>query len=513
MLNIAQMLDESAKRQTKRIALVDAGKKINYQELQSQANKIANGLNKIGIGKGDKVALSCPNITAFAVIYYGILKTGAVVVPLNILLKGAEIAYHLQDSQASCYFCFEGTADLPLLEYGAEGFAQAAQCKHLVIIPSSNQSPHIKNNITIDEFSKDCADSYETVLCNEIDSAILLYTSGTTGRAKGADLSHSNIFWNTRITVDLFGSNHEDRMLTVLPLFHSFGQTCLMNASTLCGATNYLMARFDNEAVLDLMADEKITVFAGVPTMYWGMLNAEDKPARTKAIKNNIRKFISGGAANPVEIIKGIKARFDLPVYEGFGLSECAPVVTFNPPGKEPKVGSVGTAVWGMEVIVADQQGKPVPSGERGEIICRGHSVMKAYYNKPAETAEALKDGWFHTGDIGIQDEDGYFYIVDRAKDLIVRGGFNVYPREVEEVILQHEAISLVAVIGIEDQKYGEEVKACVVLAEGKSINENDLIAWCKENMGSHKYPRSIQFLKTLPTNATGKILKRELRS
>lgn len=515
MLNVAKILDESTSRAAGKIALLFADQHWDYATLNAYANRVANGLRELGVQPGEKVALSCPNTPWFIAIYYGILKMGAVVVPLNTLLKGDEIGYHLRDSEAVCYFCHQGNVELPLLEYGRQGFEQVATCRTLVCIDEPNApSPEVTDGLTLfSHFIEAQAQTHETVLRSELDLAVLLYTSGTTGRPKGAALSHSNILWNTRVIADMVEATPEDVSLTVLPLFHSFGQTCQMNASVLVGAANLIVPRFDAEVVLEAMVKHKVTMFAGVPTMYWGLLNAQPNSKRIRAICQHMRIMVSGGAAMPVEMIHQVKKVYQLPVYEGYGLSECAPVVTFNHPGHNPRVGSVGTPIWGMEVRIADEQGEPVKQGERGELLCRGHSVMTGYYNKPEESAKSMVNGWLCTGDIALEDDDGYLYIVDRAKDLIVRGGFNVYPREVEEMMLTHEAVSLVAVLGVPDQKYGEEIKAFVVPHQDASIDEPSLIAWCKEKMAAHKYPRQIEFREELPTNATGKILKRKLRT
>jgi len=260
------------------------------------------------------------------------------------------------------------------------------------------------------------------------------------------------------------------------------------------------------------MQQHRVTVFAGVPTMYWGLLNCADTSLDYGRIADNLKICLSGGASLPVKVLTDFEQRFKVPIIEGYGMSEGSPVVTFNQVNTGRKPGSVGTTVWGVEVKLVDTEGAEVAVGEKGELLYRGHNVMKGYYKKPAETALALKDGWMHSGDIAVKDADGFYYIVDRTKDMIIRGGFNVYPREVEEVMIQHEAVSLVAIIGIPHEEMGEEVKAFVVLKENAVISETDLIAWTKAQVASYKYPRHIEFLSALPMSATGKILKKELR-
>ena len=297
--------------------------------------------------------------------------------------------------------------------------------------------------------------------------------------------------------------------MLVLPLFHIFGQVVGMIASIYQGATAVLVPRFDAEMVLTLIQNEKITHFAGVPTMYWGLLSY---PEADKFDISSLRACLSGGAALPVQVLKDFEAKYNVAILEGYGMSEGSPVVTFNHPERVRKTGSVGTPVWGVEVCIKDENGNELGANQKGEICYRGHNVMKGYYKKPEANAESIKNGWLHSGDIGIRDDDGYYFIVDRTKDMIIRGGFNVYPREVEEVMMQHSAISMVAVIGTPSDEYGEEIKACVVLKPDASLTEKELISWTKERIAAYKYPREIEFMATLPMGASGKILKRELR-
>jgi long-chain acyl-CoA synthetase len=355
--------------------------------------------------------------------------------------------------------------------------------------------------------------TFPTVQTSPDDTAVILYTSGTTGRAKGAELSHANMIMNARLADNMYERAQDDVHLVVLPLFHSFGQTVQMNSGFYTGSTISLLPRFDPDAALAAMERDNVTIFAGVPTMYWALLNhpGADKYNLEK-IAGNLRLCASGGSAMPIEVMRAFEERFNVKILEGYGLSETSPVATFNRMDRATKPGSVGVPVWGVDIRVVDEYDNDVPQGELGEIVIRGHNVMKGYYKKPEATAEAFRGGWFHSGDIGRFDEDGYLYIVDRVKDMIIRGGFNVYPREVEEVLMTHPAVSLAAVIGLPDEQYGEEVKAFVVPKHGAEIDEAELIAWSKENMADYKYPRHIEFRDTLPMNATGKILKIDLR-
>jgi long-chain acyl-CoA synthetase len=353
---------------------------------------------------------------------------------------------------------------------------------------------------------------FDTYPTGAEDTCVIIYTSGTTGRPKGAELTHSNLFLNAVVSRDLMNSEAADVQLIVLPLFHIFAMTVLMNAGLYQGVSSILLPRFDAETVFSLMQQHKVTLFAGVPTMYWGLVNYTDPKFDYDGISKNLKICASGGASLPVKVIEDFEKRFNVPIIEGYGMSEGSPVVTFNQLKFGRKPGSIGKPVWGVQVKLIDTEGGEVPVGEKGELLYKGHNVMKGYYKKPQANAETLKDGWLHSGDIAVKDEDGFFYIVDRTKDMIIRGGLNVYPREVEETMMKHESVSLVAVIGIPHEEMGEEIKAFVVLKEGHSITEDVLMVWTKENIAAYKYPRHIEFLNALPMSATGKILKKELR-
>jgi long-chain acyl-CoA synthetase len=364
---------------------------------------------------------------------------------------------------------------------------------------------------------KDQPKTFESVVTEGGDTAVILYTSGTTGQPKGAELSHANIVSNALTCHRMWElSQYKPHVhLVALPLFHSFGQTVQLNAGFGVGATLVLMARFDPAEALALMDKEEVTFFAGVPTMYWGLLNAlTDSPDTVDVdkIAGNLVRAVAGGSSLPVEILKQVKERFHVQILEGYGLSETSPVATFNHLDRPPKPGSIGTPIWGTEAKLIDEDWKTIEAvDEIGEMAMRGPNIMKGYYKRPEATAEVMRDGWFRSGDLARRDEDGQYYIVDRAKDMIIRGGFNVYPREVEEVLLTHEAVSLVAVVGVPHDQHGEEVKAYVIRADGAEITEDELVEWAKEQMASYKYPRIVEFRDDLPMTATGKILKREL--
>jgi len=513
MLNLAILLEDSARNVPERTAVICGETRLTYAEVNAKANQVANALREIGVQKGDKVALSCPNLPYFPIIYYGILKTGAVVVPLNVLLKGREIAYHLKDSDARIYFCFQGTADLPMGEFGFEGFKQTDACEHFILINANpaEKSP-FENTKTFAEFIGNQSADFESELTAADDTAVILYTSGTTGQPKGAELTHLNMVLNARL-FGTYSTRFEcDTHLITLPLFHSFGQTVQMNSGFYNAATLNLLPRFTPEAALSEMEKTDVTIFAGVPTMYWALLNYADADKFDLAkIAANLATCHAGGSPLPLEVLRGFEAKFNTKVMEGYGLSETSPVAVFNRAANS-RAGSVGFPVWGVQIRVVNETGADVRDGELGEIIIRGHNIMKGYYKKPEATAAAIKDGWFYSGDIGRFDADGFLYIADRVKDMILRGGFNVYPRELEEVLMTHEAVSLCAVIGVPSDEHGEEVKAFIVKKAGAAATEDEMIEWCKTNMASYKYPRFVEFRDSLPMTATGKILKRELR-
>jgi long-chain acyl-CoA synthetase len=513
MLNLSVLLEDTARRHPDRDAVVLGEARLDYKTLNAKANAVANLLVSRGIKPGDKVALSCPNLPQFPAVYYAILKTGAVVVPLNVLLKGREVAYHLEDSDATAYVCFEGTPELPMAAEGWAGFNQADGCETFFLITATPgaDSP-IEGAETLHSAVAGQPSTFESVATEATDTAVILYTSGTTGQPKGAELSHSNLLLNSLTCNRQFGVvDHEVHLIT-LPLFHSFGSTVQMNAGIAVGATLVLLPRFDAAKAVALLQQENVTFFAGVPTMYWGLLGALTDDVDVDHIAANLRVAVSGGASLPVEIIRQFKLRFHVQILEGYGLSETSPLATFADAGRAPRPGSIGVPIWGVECKLIDDDWNLVEGRDIvGEIAIRGHNIMKGYYNRPEATAEVLRDGWFRTGDLARRDEDGYYYIVDRAKDMIIRGGFNVYPREVEEVLMTHPAVSLAAVIGVPHDSHGEEVKAYVIRNAGAETTEQELLAWGKEQMAAYKYPRMVEFVTALPMTSTGKILKREL--
>lgn len=514
MLNLATNLDRSARLSGDRVAIHFGETRLTYAELHAGANRVANGLRALGIGRGDRVAVCCPNLPYFPMIYYGILKAGGVVVPLNVLFKPREIEYHLRDSGARAFFCFDGTAELPIGRAGWAGFQAAADsCRHFISIAAdAAAAPPFAGQLTFGQMLRSESAVADTATTSSEDTAVILYTSGTTGQPKGAELSHCNIAMNTQCLQSLMQLGRDDVQLVTLPLFHAFGQVAQMNAAIQAGCAMVLMPRFDPERVLAAMLAHGVTVFAGVPTMYIALL---EHPAAERidmaVIAATLRVAISGGASLPLETLRQFEQRFDIPILEGYGLSETSPVATFNHLDSPRIPGSVGQPVAGVEVRVVDPDGAEVPVGEAGEVVIRGHNVMKGYYRRPEATAEAIRNGWFHSGDIGRMDEQGNLYIIDRLKEMIIRSGFNVYPREIEEVLMAHPAVAMVAVIGVPHASLGEEIKACVVAREGFD-DAAALQAWARERLAEYKYPRIIEFSPSLPMTATGKLLKKALK-
>ena len=520
VLNLASIVEHNAKLHPNHEAVVSGDARLSYGELNALSNQVANALVEMNVGHGDKVALCCPNLSFFPIVYYGIMKAGAAVVPLNILFKPREIAYHLKDSEAKAVFVFEGTKELALAQTVKEGFDQVETCERLVVITlDSTKTSPIENAKTLAEIMAGKPAEFEIFPTEPDDTCAILYTSGTTGQPKGAELTHLNLMTNVTTTHGLylpvsdFTDGKQKTALITLPLFHTTAQTCQMNTNLYGGNRIVLLPRFDAKTTLDAMKKEKVNFWTGVPTMYWSLLKyVEENDFDISPIAENIVAVTSGGAPMPIELMRQVEEKFNVRVTEGYGLSETSPLATFNHFDKPFKHGTVGQPIFGVQVRCFDENDREVPPGARGEVVIRGSNVMKGYYNRPEATSEAFRSGWFHTGDIGTMDADGYLSIVDRKKDMILRGGYNIYPRELEEVIMTHEAVSLVAVIGVPDERLGEEVKAFVVLKQGFDLSETEIIDWCRQQFAANKYPRSIEICESLPIGSTGKILKRELR-
>jgi len=490
-MNLASSLSRSAEIHGDRVALRLGQQKTTYRELDDQSARVAGLLGASGVQPGDRVAIMLPNVPEFAVVYYGILRAGGIVVPMNPLLKSREVAYYLTDSGASLIFASAAAA--------VEAEAGATRAAVSAVIVDAGFS-------NVLAAAPDAAEVVDRV---GSDTAVILYTSGTTGQPKGAELTHDNLIRNAEVVAtSLLGLTADDVIFGGLPLFHSFGQTCTLNAAVPLGACVTLLPRFDPAQALRIIADHRATVFAAVPTMYAALLAV---PGRADYDVSALRVCMSGGAAMPVEVLREFDATFDCAVLEGYGLSETSPVASFNHPDKVRKPGSIGTPIAGVQIRVLDEDGTDVASGAVGEIAISGHNIMKGYWRRPDETAKSMVDGWFRTGDMGRIDDDGYAFIVDRKKDLIIRGGYNVYPREIEEVLYEHPAVAEAAVIGLPDPLLGEEIAAAVALKIGATATAEELRAYVKAQVAAYKYPRRVWFVDALPKGPTGKIMKREI--
>jgi long-chain acyl-CoA synthetase len=491
-MNLAENLARSTAEHGEKVALKLDDAELTYAQLDGAAARVANLLESKGIEPGDRVGIMLPNVPYFAACYYGVLRMGGVVVPMNVLLKKREVGFYLTDPEAKLLFAWHDFAE------AAEAGAAEAGVELISVKPGEFEQ-------LLGEFS----DEAPVVERDGDDTAVILYTSGTTGTPKGAELTHSNLGRNVELAVKLFDLPDDPVILGALPLFHSFGQTCGLNTCVASAGTLTLIPRFDPAKALEIIQRDSVDVFQGVPTMYAAMLN---HPDRDSFDVSSLEVCASGGSAMPVEVMKAFEDAFECKVLEGYGLSETSPVASFNHPDRERKPGSIGTPIDGVEMKVVDDDGNEVPQGEPGENLIRGHNVMKGYWNRPEATEEAIDDeGWFKSGDMATIDEDGYFFIVDRKKDLIIRGGYNVYPREIEEVIYEHPAVREAAVVGVAHDELGEEVGAAVALKADSECTEDEIRAHCKEQVAAYKYPRVVWFVDELPKGPTGKILKREI--
>jgi long-chain acyl-CoA synthetase len=491
MPNLAQNLVRTAEKHGARCALRLDDAELTYAELLDSAQRMATLLRSKGVEVGDRVGLQMANVPAYPVAFYGALIAGATVVPMNPLLKGREVEFYVSDSGAKVIVAGEQMADAA---------KEAAQSTGIECIISGALGP----DGLPDERT-------ELVDRDDSDTAVVLYTSGTTGKPKGAELTHANMITNAATTAEtLLDIGPDDVIMGCLPLFHVFGLTCGLNASVLIGSCLTLIPRFDGGKALEVIGRDKVTVFEGVPTMYAGMLHHDSKDT---ADLSSLRACISGGSAMPVEIMKAFEEEFGCIILEGYGLSETAPVACFNHPDAERKPGTIGTPVRGMELRLVNDDGNDVEDGEVGEIAIRGEGVMKGYWQREDATKEAIPDGWFRSGDLATRDEDGYYTIVDRKKEMIIRGGYNVYPREIEEALYEHPAVAEAAVIGMKHPELGEEVGAAVALKSGKSVDPDELREHVKERVAAYKYPRKVWIVDELPKGPTGKILRREVEA
>ena len=502
-LNLATMLRESALAYPdKPVALYDGGR-LTYAQLDALTDRFAVGLRAAGMERRETVGLQLPNIPQFLIAYFGMLKAGCIGVPLNVLLKAPELAYCLGDARARSLITWAGVAD-----EAVKGAADAGV--HTVYVVNT---PGVPEPVVGRRFEELLAVDPETPPMEPTDpgdTAVIVYTSGTTGQPKGAELTHYQLYMNADTPGRLFGIRDDDVVLVVLPLFHVFGLSSQLNVCVRFGATMSLVPRFDPEKVLEVMQRDGVTIFEGVPTMYVALLH---HPTLAEYDMTRLRIGVSGGAPIPAEVLDAFEERFGIVILEGYGLTETASTTTFNVSAAERKIYSVGKPIWGVEVQIWDDENRVLPPGADhiGEIVIRGVNMMRGYFRNPEATAEAFAGGWFHTGDLGYRDEDGFYFIVDRKKELIIRGGYNVYPREVEEVLYTHPAVAAAAVVGVPDERLGEEVKAYVETKPGTTATEQEVIDFMRTRVAAYKYPRMVEFRSELPKGPTGKILKKEL--
>ena len=489
-MNLASNLARAAQADPAKAAIILDDTVVPYGMLGQGAARVAGWLTELGVQPGDRVAVSMPNIPHMPIIYYGILWAGAVVVPMNPLYKSREAAFVLADSQSRVLFAWDGVA-----EEAGKGAAEAGA--DFISVAPAEFLGQVMAHEPIDLIERD-----------DDQTAVVLYTSGTTGRPKGAELTHANMARNAEICVNMIDFTPDDVVFGGLPLFHSFGQTVGMNSTIAAGGTITLIPRFEPTKALEVLQRDKVTVMLGVPTMYVALLQ---HPEATSYDVSTLRMCASGGASLPVEVLRGFEETFGAMILEGYGLSETSPVASFNHPDRERKAGSIGQPVQGVEFRLIDDRWNDVGEDEIGEIAIRGHNVMKGYLDNPEATAEVMNGDWFRTGDLARRDDEGYYYIVDRAKDMIIRGGFNVYPREIEEVLYEHPAVATAAVVGVPHPELGEEIAAAVTLKPGQSASGDELRDFVKEQVAPYKYPRIVWVTSELPLTATGKILKREI--
>jgi len=504
--NIAYLARESAKTYPDKPALIFDGGVLTFGQVDALSDQLAAGLRSQGLVRGDRIGLQLPNIPQFVIAYFGILKAGCVAVPMNVLLKAPEIAFQLGDSQARALISGAGTAEQAAKAVGA------ADVEHLYIVKTPG-TPKTRIGKPFEALLAAADPNVPAPFeqCNPGDTAVLIYTSGTTGTPKGAELTHFQLLMNADTPGRIFGIRDDDIVLVVLPLFHVFGLSSQLNVCMRFGATMSLLPRFEPAKVLEVIRRDGVTVFEGVPTMYLALLHHPDVRPEDVA---TLRVGVCGGASLPAEVLDAFEKRFGIVILEGYGLTESASTTTFNSSAEERREYSVGKPIWGVDVQVWGDSDRLLPPGPEniGEVVIRGVNVMKGYHNDPDSTEEAFTRGWMRTGDLGYFDDDSFLFIVDRKKDLVIRGGYNVYPREIEEVLFTHPGVAEAAVIGVPDQRLGEEVKAFIVPREGVTLTADELIEFVKERVAAYKYPRIVEFRSEMAHGPTGKILKTELR-
>lgn len=497
-------------------ALIFQDETLTYGELETAVERLAAGLLTLGVESGERISLLLPNCISFVVCYFAAARIGVVVVPANPLLKPAELEYIWRDSAVSLII-----AAPPLLPGALTAIQNLPNIKNVVSLALNGTVAKAENSsesyvlsslpelIAMGAASLDSSPlTSASLFASEDDCAVIIYTSGTTGFPKGAMLSHRNLIRNVEQVTEALDFKPQDVFLTVLPLFHAFAATVCMNTCLFGGCASVLMESFAPAKALEAVRRHRVTILPSVPAIF----NAFLATSATQETFATVRMFVSGGAPLPVSTLHALEARYQVPVLEGDGPTECSPVTSVNPLGGVRKAGSVGLPLPGVEIAICDDEDKPLPRNEIGEIVVRGDNVMIGYLNQPEATSEAMKGGWYHTGDIGKIDSDGYVFILERKKDMIITSGSNVYPREVEEVLFGHPAVADAAVIGLPDALRGEEVVAVIVLKPGSQITERELGAYCRERMATYKAPRKVLFRETLPKGGTGKTVKRLLK-
>ncbi|ANB61273.1 fatty acid--CoA ligase family protein [Anoxybacteroides amylolyticum] len=506
-MNLSSRLAEVAQQLPHKEAYVYEGERCTYGELNAAVSKFASGLRHLGIQKGDHIALLLGNSPYFVIGLYGALRAGATVIPINPIYTPDEIGYILNNGDVKAVIGL----DL-LVPLFVKMEARLPKVEHVIVCETpQGKEQGVSLTKKMKSFTEVLAAGdihFQGPELAEGDVAVILYTSGTTGKPKGAMLTHRNLYSNAQDTANYLKINGEDRVIAALPMFHVFCLTVALNAPLMNGGTVLIVPKFSPAKIFQLTREEKATIFAGVPTMYNFLYQYEEGKAEDL---QTLRLCISGGASMPVALLKNFEQKFKVIVSEGYGLSEASPVTCFNPLDRPRKPGSIGTSIMNVENKVVNEFGEEVPVGEVGELIVRGPNVMKGYYNMPEETAHTIRDGWLYTGDLAKMDEEGYFYIVDRKKDMIIVGGYNVYPREVEEVLYSHPDVVEAAVIGVPDPNFGEAVK-CFIVSRNPNLTEEQLMSYCRERLAKYKVPSSIEFLQELPKNTTGKILRRALK-
>ena len=485
--NLANLLRRAAARHPDSCALIYEGADLDYAELEQRSQRAAAYLRELGVGRGDHVGLQIPNCPAFVALYFGILKLGATVVPQSPLATVTELSQNMADAEANLVLCQPLNDDIP---------AELSSGVRVVVVTSDDGLDLFGEHAPLDAIADVHGD----------DTAVILYTSGTTGRPKGAELTHTNLGLNALAAIEIYSLVPEDIVLGVLPLYHSYGQTCTLNGSIAVGARVVLMKRFEATRVARTIDHHGVSVFLGVPTMFTDMAHC---PAGVASF-GSLRLCGAGGAPLPPEVRRRFERRAGAPLFETYGLSETSPIASINRRNGEQRAGTIGWPIAGTEMKIAGPDRRELPVGEVGEIAIRGHNIMKGYWRNPQATHETIDgEGWFYSGDLGTMDEDGCFRVVGRLKDLIIRGGFNVYPREIEDLLHTHPAVRLAAVVGIPDQRLGEEVGAAVVLEQDADISAAELCEWARGRLAAHKRPRRVWFVEELPLGPTGKILKR----